>query len=176
MGHAHAHHHHADVNTISAAVITVSDTRTIADDASGAAIVEALRSAGHETTLRLLVRDDRVEIARALDVAIAQHARLVVFTGGTGIAPRDVTIEAVTPRLDKILDGFGEAFRRLSWEQIGARSILSRALAGTVGHCLVVALPGSERAVQLAMTALVVPIAGHAIGLLAPTPIDASMP
>ncbi|MFI5296994.1 MAG: molybdenum cofactor biosynthesis protein B [Polyangiales bacterium] len=167
MVHAHAHaHHRHDVGTIAAAVITVSDTRTIADDASGAAIVEALRAAGHETSLRLLVRDDRVEITRALDVALAQHARLIVLTGGTGIAPRDVTIEAIAPRFDKTLDGFGEALRRLSWDQVGAKSILSRAVAGTIGRALVVALPGSERGVELAMTELVVPIARHAIGLL----------
>jgi molybdenum cofactor biosynthesis protein B len=170
MGHAHAHHHHADLAVdaaaIAAAVITVSDTRTIADDASGAAIVELLRGAGHATGVRMIVRDDRGEITRALDAAIAERARLIVVTGGTGIAPRDVTIEAIAPRLDKQLDGFGEAFRRLSWEQVGAKAILSRALAGTIGDALVVSLPGSERAVRLAMSALVIPIAPHALGLL----------
>lgn len=168
MAHPHGHpHHHADVGAISAAVITVSDTRTIADDAGGAAVVELLRAAGHTTALRMIVRDDRAEIVRALDAALADRARLVVLTGGTGIAPRDVTIEAVTPRFDKVLDGFGEAFRRLSWEEVGARSVLSRAVAGTVGDALVVALPGSEGAVRLALTALVVPMAQHALGLLA---------
>jgi molybdenum cofactor biosynthesis protein B len=166
MAHAHSHHNHADVGAIVAAVVTVSDTRTIADDASGAAIVELLRGAGHATGVRLIVRDDRDAIARAVDAAIAQRARLIVVTGGTGIAPRDVTIEAIAPRLDKVLDGFGEAFRRLSWEQIGAKSILSRALAGTIGDALVVVLPGSEAAVRLAMTDLVIPVGAHAVGLL----------
>jgi molybdenum cofactor biosynthesis protein B len=165
---AHDSHDAHDAPSVKCAVVTVSDTRTIADDASGAAIVELLREGGLDPSLRLLVRDDRDAIQAAILDALAHGARLVVSTGGTGIAPRDVTIEVVEGLLEKRLDGFGEAFRRLSWEQIGARAILSRAVAGTRNDAMICALPGSERAVRLAMKELILPIARHAIGLLDP--------
>lgn len=89
-----------------------------------------------------------------------------MLSGGTGIAPRDVTYESVEPLIEKRLDGFGEAFRRLSWDEVGARSVLSRAIAGTRGRVLIVALPGSPNAVRLAVDRVLAPILGHAIKLL----------
>jgi len=155
-----------DAEPLAVAVVTVSDTRTLEDDASGAAAVELLRAAGHTLLSRVIVPDEREAIARAVRAAVDAGARLVVTNGGTGVAARDVTYEAVSALLDKTLDGFGEAFRRLSWDEIGPRAMLSRAVAGTLGRALVVALPGSTKAVRLGVERLVVPIARHAAGIL----------
>lgn len=172
MSHPHPRKRHDahDVAPVPAAVITVSDTRTVEDDTSGATAAELLRGAGHAVISHRIVPDEREAIASAIRAAIAGGARLVVTNGGTGIAARDVTFEAVSAMLDKTLDGFGEAFRRLSWDEIGPRAMLSRALAGTCGRALVVALPGSTKAVRLGMEKLVLPIANHAVGLLGDSP------
>jgi molybdopterin adenylyltransferase len=146
-------------------LVTVSDTRTEADDLSGRALLEEL--AAFEVVNRKIVRDERLPITEIVrDAAASGLADAVVFTGGTGIAPRDMTFEAVSALFDKTLDGFGEAFRRLSWDEIGARAILSRATAGTVGNLLVFLLPGSERAARLGARALIAPILGHAVDLV----------
>lgn len=145
--------------------VTVSDTRTLADDLSGKALQTEL---AQFTLVRHVIVPDDAEKQRALvrDIVANSEADAVVFSGGTGIAPRDVTIEAIAPSFDKELDGFGEAFRRLSWDEVGARSMLSRAAAGTVGKCLVFLLPGSERAARLGARALIAPILGHAVDLV----------
>jgi molybdenum cofactor biosynthesis protein B len=145
--------------------VTVSDTRSAADDASGRALAEEL---GAFVLVRhALVRDEPSEIAAVVrGVVEAREADAIVFTGGTGIAPRDRTYEALDAMFDKRLDGFGEAFRRLSWDEIGPRAILSRATAGTVGTCIVFALPGSVKGARLGARALVAPILAHAVDLL----------
>ena len=152
---------------IRVAAITVSDTRTAADDEGGARLRERLEAAGFVVPVRQIVRDEpeelRAAIARVCDEDLADA---IVTTGGTGIAPRDRTYEAVCALLEKTLDGFGEAFRRLSWDEIGPRAVLSRAVAGTVGRCLVVALPGSTNAARLGARALVAPVLEHARDLL----------
>ncbi len=155
-------HHTPETTSFRAAVITVSDTRTAADDKSGDAAERLLREAGH-AVVRARVRDEQPLIRNAIESA---DADLIVLTGGTGIAPRDVTYEVVAALLDKTLDGFGEAFRRLSWDEIGPRAVLSRAIAGTRGRTLVVALPGSTKAVELGIARVLLPIAAHVIGLL----------
>jgi molybdenum cofactor biosynthesis protein B len=144
--------------------ITVSDTRTAADDTAGQALADELSAfeiVGHER-----VQDDATAIA-ALVTSRAQSGDVdaLVLTGGTGIAPRDVTFEAVSALFDKTLDGFGEAFRRLSWDEIGPRAILSRATAGTVGPCLVFVVPGSEKGARLGARALIAPVLTHAVDL-----------
>jgi len=147
-------------------VITVSDTRTQADDSGGALLVELLEKAGHRVVGRAIVRDEVEAIRAAVDAAIMRDdVRAVLLTGGTGIAPRDVTYEAIDALLEKRLDGFGEAFRRLSWDEIGPRAILSRALAGTVRGRLVVALPGSPAALLVAVEKVLAPVLEHAVGL-----------
>jgi molybdenum cofactor biosynthesis protein B len=149
------------------AAITVSDTRTRDDDEGGAALCERLEAAGFLVTVRTIVPDDvdelRAIIARVCDNDVADA---VVLTGGTGIAPRDVTYEAVDALLERRLDGFGEAFRRLSWDQVGARAVLSRAVAGVHRGRILAALPGSPRGVVLAIDAILAPILPHAIGLV----------
>jgi molybdenum cofactor biosynthesis protein B len=147
-------------------VLTISDTRSPATDASGDAIVETLTAAGHDVTGRDIVRDDPAAV-RAVVAGRAGAVDAVITTGGTGITARDSTFEALSSLLEKRLDGFGELFRMLSYEEIGSAAMLSRACAGTIGRCAVFALPGSEHAVRLGMTKLVVPEIGHVVRELA---------
>jgi molybdenum cofactor biosynthesis protein B len=146
--------------------VTMSDTRTPENDESGRALAEALRAAGFEH-VRHLIFADEPDILQELcrTTAGENHADAIVITGGTGIGPRDNTPDALEAIFDKELRGFGEAFRRLSFEQIGAHAILSRATAGVVGCCVVYALPGSVRAAKLGVEALVVPTLRHAVEL-----------
>jgi molybdopterin adenylyltransferase len=143
-------------------VLTISDTRTEANDTSGAAIVDALTAAGHVVTGRKLVRDDSATVTEAVRRATVT-ADVVITTGGTGITSRDSTYEAIDHVLDKRLEGFGELFRMLSYEQIGAAAMLSRACAGTIRKTAVFSLPGSEKAVRLAMDKLILPELGHVV-------------
>ncbi len=148
------------------AAITVSDTRREADDEGGRCLRERLEAAGFVVALRTIVPDepDRVRgvIARVCDEDLADA---IVTTGGTGLAPRDQTYEAVSEILDKTLDGFGEAFRRLSWDEIGPRAVLSRAVAGVHRGRVVAALPGSPKAVLLAVDRILAPILVHAVAI-----------
>jgi molybdenum cofactor biosynthesis protein B len=151
---------------IRVAAITVSDTRTPADDEGGARLRQRLEAAGFVVPVQQIVRDEpeelRAAIARVCDDDLADA---IITTGGTGIAPRDRTYEAVCALLDKTLDGFGEAFRRLSWDEVGPRAVLSRAVAGIHRGRLVAALPGSPKAVVLAVDRVLAPILPHAVAL-----------
>ena len=145
-------------------VVTVSDTRTEDTDAGGRAIIDLLKAAGHDVTGRIIVKDDADLVRDAIGRQLANPAvQAIITTGGTGITSRDSTYEAVTSMLWKRLDGFGELFRMLSYEQIGPAAMLSRAVAGTVGGRVVVALPGSEAAVRLALEKLLIPELGHLV-------------
>jgi len=145
-------------------VLTVSDTRTADSDTSGRAIRSLLENAGHVVTGHDIEKDEPAWIVTRLRERLADPAtHVIISTGGTGISPRDGTFEAVTGLFEKRLDGFGELFRMLSFEEIGAAAMLSRATAGTVGRKAIFALPGSEKAVTLAMTRLVIPELGHII-------------
>jgi molybdenum cofactor biosynthesis protein B len=146
-------------------IVTVSDTRTEATDTAGKAIMDELVATKHEVVGRSIVPDERDQL-EALVRARAATSDAVILTGGTGIAPRDQTYEAISHLFDKTLDGFGEAFRRLSWDEIGPRAILSRATAGTIGTCVVFMVPGSEKGARLAARALIGPILGHAVDLV----------
>jgi molybdenum cofactor biosynthesis protein B len=143
-------------------VLTISDTRTPASDTSGAAIAAALEGAGHEIVGRQIVRDEPAEVRDAV-TAHAGTAQVIVTTGGTGLTSRDSTYEAITSVLEKRIDGFGELFRSLSYDEIGAAAMMSRACAGTIGRTAVFALPGSEQAVRLALTRLILPEIGHVV-------------
>jgi molybdopterin adenylyltransferase len=145
-------------------VVTVSDTRTEATDTGGRAIVELLSAAGHRVVGRSIVRDDPEQLRDAIGRQLANpDVHVVVTTGGTGITSRDCTFEAVSSMLWKRLDGFGELFRMLSYEQIGSGAMMSRALAGTVAGRIIVSLPGSEAAVRLALEKLLIPELGHLV-------------
>jgi len=143
-------------------VLTISDTRTDANDASGDAIVGLLTSAGHQVAARRIVRDDPAAVREAVQSGV-HAADVIITTGGTGITARDSTYEAIAALLDKRLDGFGELFRMLSYAEIGAAAMLSRATAGSIGSTAVFSLPGSENAVRLAMTRLILPEVGHVV-------------
>ena len=146
-------------------VLTVSDTRSEADDSGGALIRELLEAAGHQLVGSRIVRDDKIAIGEALSQAMdgLGDPDVIIATGGSGIGPRDVTPESVCPRVVKEMPGFGEEFRRLSWAEIGAAAMLSRAFAGVIGRTLVFVLPGSVNAVRLAMEKIIVPELGHLV-------------
>jgi len=162
---ATASHHRSDVPHVGCAVITVSDTRTVDTDTSGRRIQELLRAPGHRIEHYAILRDEPDQITRAL-AALPAAVEVVIINGGTGLARRDTTYEAVQRLLDKEISGFGELFRLLSYEQIGAAAMLSRATAGVVGRRVVFSLPGSTAAVELAMTKLILPQLGHVAGLV----------
>jgi len=150
--------------TIRCYVITVSDTRTEETDTGGRAVVELLTAAGHTVIAKRIVRDDPEEVAALVRLqAATDHVDVIITTGGTGITRRDSTFEAIDGLLEKRLPGFGELFRMLSFQEIGPAAMLSRACAGTCRGRVVVALPGSENAVRLAMTRLLVPELGHLV-------------
>lgn len=153
--------------SVTAWVLTVSDSRTPDTDTSGELIREALEKAGHRVAWRGIVKDQPDEIRRTLLRAIARpDVDVAIVSGGTGVAPRDATVEAVEPLLDKQLPGFGELFRALSFREIGAAAFLSRALAGTAGRTAVFVLPGSSGAVRTALESLILPELAHLIGQL----------
>lgn len=140
-------------------VLTVSDTRTEEDDNSGRLICEKLGEAGHEVIARIICPDDKNAILKAVESWIGKKdANAIIITGGTGISYRDVTIETIRPFFTKELTGFGELFRYISYaEDVGSKALLSRAAAGAVGEKVLFALPGSVKAVALAMERLVMP-------------------
>jgi molybdenum cofactor biosynthesis protein B len=144
-------------------VITISDTRTEANDTSGDIIVGLLVTSGHVLVGRTLVQDDPQAVKGAIASGRAHSAQVIITTGGTGITSRDSTYEAIASMFDKTLDGFGELFRMLSFPEIGSAAMLSRACAGTIGRMAVFSLPGSEAAVRLAMTKLILPEIGHVV-------------
>ena len=138
------------------ALLTVSDTRTIEDDHSGAALQLRLEAAGHHLVARTLVPDDRYCIRAAVSNWIADPVvRVVISSGGTGLTGRDGTPEAIAPLLDKTIEGFGELFRVLSFETIGTSSLQSRALAGVANGTVIFVLPGSLDAVETAWDRLI---------------------
>jgi len=146
------------------AVVTVSDTRSLASDRSGGLIVELLEAAGHRIASREVVPDEP-SILEPLVRELAQREDVdaVLLTGGTGIAARDQTPEALAQMFHKQLPGFGELFRMLSFQEIGAAAMLSRATGGVVGRTVVLLMPGSTAAVRLAMEKLVLPELGHLV-------------
>jgi molybdopterin adenylyltransferase len=158
-------HRRAAPAQVPTAVLTVSDTRTLETDAGGALVAELLAGAGHPLVSRELVRDDAEAIRSAALAALAQpEVRALIVTGGTGVAPRDVTPDALEPLLERPLPGFGELFRMLSFAEIGSAALLSRACAGLRGGRLVFVLPGSRGALRLAMERLILPELGHLAG------------
>jgi molybdopterin adenylyltransferase len=140
------------------AVLTVSDTRTLETDKSGAYVAEAMQAAGHVIALRNIVPDELTLLQSTLSALIADNAvDVVIATGGTGITKRDVTPDALAPLVTKWIPGFGELFRYLSYADIGAATIQSRAEAALCGGTLVFALPGSTGACKLALEKIIVP-------------------
>ena len=159
-----AEHRAQSPSSVACFVLTVSDTRTLATETSGRAIAELLQGAGHVVVGREVVKDEPRDVARVVeDQAGRGEARVIITTGGTGLSSRDSTYEALTSLFSKRIDGFGELFRMISFQEIGSAAMLSRATAGIVKGCSVFLLPGSEAAVRLAMTKLILPELGHIV-------------
>jgi molybdenum cofactor biosynthesis protein B len=159
----HEEHRHEAPRSVRIFVVTASDTRGEAEDESGAFLKDAIARAGHALAGYRIVKDEPAELRAALDAAAAAGADAIVVNGGTGIAARDRTYEAVSGLLEKRLDGFGELFRMLSWPEIGAAAMLSRAVAGAWGGRAVFSVPGSKGAVRLAWEKLIGPEVGHVV-------------
>jgi molybdenum cofactor biosynthesis protein B len=161
---SHVEHRAHAPQSVRCYVITVSDTRTEETDTSGRAIADLLRAARHEVVGQTIVKDDQDDVRGALARHLANpDVQVIITTGGTGVSSRDGTYEVVTGMLHKRLDGFGELFRMLSYEQVGSAAMMSRACAGLVAGRIVVSLPGSEAAVRLAMERLLIPELGHLV-------------
>jgi molybdenum cofactor biosynthesis protein B len=157
-------HRESAPEQVRVAVLTISDTRTPDTDTGGDTVEELMRDAGHEIVERDIVRDEASSIrTRLVNLLARPDVDAVVTTGGTGISARDTTYEVVDRMLEKKLDGFGEIFRMLSYEEIGAAAVLSRAVAGAVGTKFIACLPGSRNAVRLAVERLLVPEISHVV-------------
>jgi len=157
-------HRESAPDHVRVAILTISDTRTPQTDTGGDTAEEIMRNAGHEVVERGIVRDEASIIrTRLVDLLARPDVDAIITTGGTGISARDTTYEVVDRMLEKKLDGFGEIFRMLSYEEIGAAAILSRCVAGSVGTKLVASLPGSRNAVRLAAEKLLAPEISHVV-------------
>ena len=151
--------------SVKCGVITISDSRTDATDESGKILRQLLLDAGHKILFTAIVKDDGKAIAEAVEQA-SWTCDAILTNGGTGLSKRDVTIETLQPELEKVLPGFGELFRVLSYRDVGSAAMLSRAIAGVYKTRLLFCLPGSPAACLLAMKSLILPELGHAIGVM----------
>ena len=156
---------HSEPKVARVQVVTISDTRTLETDESGKLCVELLAKAGHVVAGRTVVPDDPARV-EALCRSVAGEVDAIVLNGGTGVAPRDTTYEAISRLLEKRLDGFGELFRMLSYAEVGSRAMVSRAVAGVYEKTVIFSMPGSTKAVRLAMERLVCPELSHIVGEL----------
>jgi len=157
-----ADHRKAAVAFVRCFVLTISDTRTTDTDTGGRAIVELLEAAGHVVAGRAIVRDEPSEVRAQVNAQLGK-VDAVITTGGTGITSRDSTYEALAGLIEKRLDGFGELFRALSYQEVGSAAMLTRATAGAGRGTAIFLLPGSENAVRLGMTKLIIPEIGHVV-------------
>jgi len=164
-GQPHKRHRAEGPPVLRATVLTISDTRTADTDVSGKLMADMLAKAGHRVVERRVLPDEPEPLVECLrELGGRSDLDLILLNGGTGIAPRDLTHEAVAGLLDRQLPGFGELFRALSYREIGAAAMTSRALAGVLGDKLVFSTPGSPGAVRLAMRELILPEASHLVG------------
>ena len=147
--------------SVDVAIVTGSDTRTPEDDINGIYLREELTTEGHSITAYDIVKDEPDQIEITLEKLVGSKARIIIFNGGTGITPRDRTFDVLDRKLEKRLTGFGELFRMLSYEQVGAAAMLSRATAGVYQGKLIVSIPGSPKAVELAWEKLIKPELKH---------------
>jgi len=158
--------HRRSSSSARVAILATSDTRTVETDEGGRWAQEFLEGEGHACVARTVVKNDRAAIRARLEELLAGPADFVLVTGGTGVSARDVTAAAVTPLLDRVLPGFGELFRALSFQEIGAAAMMSGALLGVARGKAVACVPGSPGAVKLALTRLVGPELRHLVGEL----------
>lgn len=160
-------HHARDPVSVPCAVVTISDTRTETTDASGKIIKELLTAAGHEVRAYTIIPDEPHQIRLYLQrLAEGGTCLAALLSGGTGLAPRDTTVEAVSELFSKPISGFGELFRFLSFQEIGAKAMLSRAVAGAYKRMIIYAMPGAPAAVELAVSKLILPTLAHTVSLI----------
>lgn len=152
-----------DLGALKGAVLTISDSRMEAEDESGALIIELLEKEGHQVVIRKVLRNDMELIRETVQNLLDEEIDFIITTGGTGIGKRDITIEAISPLMEKVLPGFGELFRSLSYQEVGSAAFMSRAHLGTSGEKILVSLPGSPQAVSLALTRLLLPELRHLV-------------
>jgi molybdopterin adenylyltransferase len=165
------HHQAAEAQAerrIGIAIVTVSDSRTEETDTNGQWLRAAIEAAGHTVAGYRIIRDEPGEVEDALRAMSFGAPRIVIFNGGTGIAPRDTTYDVLIRHIEKPIPGFGELFRMLSWEQVGAAAMLSRATAGVYRRRIIFSLPGSPAAVELAWERLIRPELKHLVWLVQP--------
>ena len=144
------------------AIVTVSDSRTVETDTNAHYLRQAIASAGHIVTAYRLIRDESADVAAVLEELVtATDSQILLWNGGTGISPRDTTYDALSRKLEKTLPGFGEIFRMLSYQEIGAAAMMSRATAGVFRGRVVISTPGSPNAVKLAWEKLILPEIAH---------------
>lgn len=159
---AEEHREKAGHGAVNLAIVTVSDTRTPETDVNRQYIEQKLTELGHIVAAYRLIKDEPDQVAAALDeLAALPDVRIILFNGGTGISPRDTTYDVISSMLEKTLPGFGELFRMLSYQEVGAAAILSRATAGVYQRTLVFSMPGSPNAVQVALEKLILPELNH---------------
>lgn len=151
----------AEQGPVKAAIVTVSDTRTPETDKNAVYLREQLANDGNSVTAYRIIKDEPDQVEAVLDEMAETDARVILFNGGTGIAPRDTTFDVLSRKLEKTLPGFGELFRVFSYDQVGAAAILSRATAGVYRGKVVISTPGSSAAVQLAWEKLIGPELQH---------------
>lgn len=164
MGYEEHHKHASKLKSLNFAVLTVSDTRTKDTDESGKILCELLKSNNHSIVYYEIVKDDRSDIEKFIKKCISdENVNVIMTNGGTGISKRDVTIETVRKFFEKTLDGFGEIFRYLSYEEIRSGAIMSRATAGVCKGKIIISIPGSPNAIKLAMDKLIIPEIAHII-------------
>jgi len=157
-------HKEASPAVVSAGVLVISDSRTESSDESGKLICRLLESNGHNLDGFELLKNEPPSIAASVNKLLeSSSVQAIIISGGTGLSTRDVTVETVTPMLDKKLDGFGELFRSLSYQEIGSGCIMSRAMAGVCRGKVIICLPGSLKAVRLAMENIILPELGHMV-------------
>jgi molybdenum cofactor biosynthesis protein B len=160
-------HHAHDAEAVAFGVLTISSSRTLEADPSGDALVDGIEAAGHDVAVRDLVADDERAIrSRVQGMTDHEEVGAVVTSGGTGLTPDDVTVEALAPQFDREIPGFGEQVRARSVEEVGPHGMLTRATAGVIEGIPVFCLPGSEQAATFGMTELVEPVVGHVVGLV----------
>ena len=165
MSQSVAEHHRSAPESLNLAILTVSDTRTLETDTSGALIVALAEGAGHRIVDRMIVKDEPSQMRPILlELSSRTGVDAILVTGGTGISPRDQTFETVSSLLTRPLPGYGELFRMLSYAQIGPACILSRAVGGLIGSVPILVMPGSRAAVELAMTRIILPELPHIVG------------
>ena len=157
-------HKHKSPKNVNCAVLIISDSRTEQSDESGKLIKQMLKKNGHSVASYCILKNDAASIQKKLDELLAEeNLQVIIASGGTGISHLDVTVETITPYLEKKLDGFGELFRFLTYQEIGTGSIMSRAMAGVARGKVIICLPGSAGAVDLAVERIILPEIGHLV-------------